>query len=233
MYKFNSKVRYSEVGSNGLLTITSAINYFQDCGAFQFEDLGIGVEYAKQYNRACLASSWQFIINRMPEIGENIAIGSIIYECKGIFGYRNYIIFDQHGNRLVDCNSIGVFVDATTGKPVKLSEEEIKRYPIEKKLDMEYLPRKINIPSDTLEMGKFRIHKYHIDTNHHVNNAQYVAMAEEFLPSAYVPKKVRVEYKSPALYGDTLIAKVSSADERYVVDLCDEQGKTYAVVEFN
>lgn len=232
MYTFGSRVRYSETGSNGLLSITSAIDYFQDCGAFQFEDLGVGVEYAKKVNRACLASSWQFIINRMPAIGEKITIGSIIYDCKGVFGYRNYIIFDEQGNRLVDCNSIGVFVDATTGKPVKLSEEDIKRYPIEPKLDMEYLPRKITVPSDTVEMGQFTIHKYHIDTNQHVNNAQYVAMAEEFLPTDYVAKKVRVEYKNPALYGDILVAKASSADGICVVELCDTAGKAYAVVEF-
>jgi acyl-ACP thioesterase len=233
MYTFSSKVRYSEVDSNGLLTITSAINYFQDCGAFQFEDLGIGVEYAKKTNRACLASSWQFIINRMPALGENITIGSIIYDCKGIFGYRNYIIYDEQGNRLVDCNSIGVFVDATTGKPVKLSEEEIKKYPIEEKLDMEYLPRKISVPSEHTNMEKFKIHKYHIDTNQHVNNAQYVAMAEEFLPNGYVAKKVRVEYKNPALYGDSLLPKVSRVNDSYVIALCDTEDKPYAVVEFN
>jgi acyl-ACP thioesterase len=233
MYTFSSKVRYSEVGQNGLLTITSAINYFQDCGAFQFEDLGLGVEYAKQVNRACLASSWQFIIKRLPAIGEKIMIGSIIYDCKGIFGYRNYIIFDEMGERIIDCNSIGVFVDATTGTPVKLSQEDIKRYPIEEKLDMEYLPRKIAIPQDMEVVGKFSIHKYHIDTNNHVNNAQYVAMAEEFLPAGYVPEKVRVEYKSPAVYGDIMLAKVNQCGQCYIVELCDEQDKTYAVVEFN
>ncbi len=44
MYSFRSRIRYSECGADGRLTVTSLLNYFQDCSTFQSEDLGIGVK---------------------------------------------------------------------------------------------------------------------------------------------------------------------------------------------
>ena len=35
MYTFDGRVRYSEVGEDGLLTMQSLLDYFQDCSTFQ------------------------------------------------------------------------------------------------------------------------------------------------------------------------------------------------------
>ena len=41
MYTFDSRVRYSEVGVDGNLTIEALIDYFQDCTTFNSEDIGL------------------------------------------------------------------------------------------------------------------------------------------------------------------------------------------------
>ena len=43
-YSFNSRVRYSETGEDGRLTLPGALNYFQDCCTFQAESIGLGME---------------------------------------------------------------------------------------------------------------------------------------------------------------------------------------------
>mgnify|MGYP000603361539 CR=1 FL=1 len=35
-YSFTSRIRYSEIGEDGNLTLPGLINYFQDCSTFQF-----------------------------------------------------------------------------------------------------------------------------------------------------------------------------------------------------
>ena len=35
MYQFESRIRYSETGEDGCLTLTGMINYLQDCTIFQ------------------------------------------------------------------------------------------------------------------------------------------------------------------------------------------------------
>ena len=41
-YSFNSRVRYSETGENGKLTLPGVLNYFQDCCTFHAESVGLG-----------------------------------------------------------------------------------------------------------------------------------------------------------------------------------------------
>ena len=74
--------------------------------------------------------------------------------------------------------------------------------------------------------------KYHIDTNEHVNNCQYVQMALEVLPEEIQVHKLRVDYKKSVVLGDRIFPKYAKEEERVVVELCDEGGKAYAVVEF-
>lgn len=46
-YFFTSRIRYSEIGEDGNLTLPGLINYFQDCSTFQSEAIGEGVAELK------------------------------------------------------------------------------------------------------------------------------------------------------------------------------------------
>lgn len=46
-YSFTSRIRYSEIGEDGNLTLPGLINYFQDCSTFQSEAIGEGVAELK------------------------------------------------------------------------------------------------------------------------------------------------------------------------------------------
>ena len=45
MYRFDSRVRYSEVDSKGAVKMNAILDYFQDCSSFQAEELGVGLSY--------------------------------------------------------------------------------------------------------------------------------------------------------------------------------------------
>lgn len=47
-YSFTSRIRYSEIGEDGCLTLPGLINYFQDCSTFQSEAIGEGVAELKK-----------------------------------------------------------------------------------------------------------------------------------------------------------------------------------------
>ena len=70
--------------------------------------------------------------------------------------------------------------------------EDIRRG-LEEKLDMEYAPRKIRMPKDYKEFPSFQVKVHHLDTNHHVNNGQYVLMAQEYIPADFAVKQMRAE----------------------------------------
>lgn len=80
-----------------------------------------------------------------------------------------------------------------------MTREDVDAYGDEEpKLSMDYAPRKIRLPEHMEEAGRLVIMKHQIDTNHHVNNAQYVDMAVEALPEEADGREIteiRAEYK--------------------------------------
>ena len=229
MYTFDSRVRYSETDESGNLSLTGMMNYLQDCSTLQSEDLGMGLEYLKNKNRAWWLNSWQILISRYPKIGERITVGTWPYEFKGIYGFRNFVILDGRGEYLVKANSCWFFYDLEKNCPTRVTEEEIRGYGAgDPKLDMEYAPRKILLPKEYREGEPVIAGRHHIDTNHHVNNAQYVEIARELIPSDMIIRELRVEYKNAAVLGDNMIPRISTIPEGYVISLCSGQGKVYA-----
>ena len=232
MYEFNSRVRYSEIDHHGTLTLPALINYFQDCSTFQSEDVGLGTEGLKAEKRAWIRSYWQVIAERYPALGERITIGTFPTEFKGLFGNRNFYIKDERGHMIAKAYSVWVFLDTETGRPVRPEEKDIKPYGMGEALDMPYEGRKISLPEETEVLEAFPVRRYHIDTNEHVNNCQYVQMALEFLPADRQFRQIRVEYKKSAVLGDVIYPKRSREEERTIIELCAENGRPYAVVEF-
>ena len=205
MYAFDSRIRYSETDSEGYLTLDALLNYFQDCSTFHSEDVGLGIGYMKEIGQVWVLSSWQIVVNRYPKLGEKVKIVTLPYELKVFLGYRNFAMLDEQGEYLAKANSLWSLLDVGTGKPVMVNEAMHKGYEID---------------------------EHHLDTNHHVNNGQYVNIAMEYLPDDFVIRQMRAEYKKQAFLDDVLHPYVVSTENDYVICLQDEAGKPYVSVEF-
>lgn len=232
MYTFDSRVRYSETDSEGKLTMASLLNYFQDSSTFHSEDVGLGVGYFREVHQAWVLSSWQIVVERYPALCERVIIGTQPYNMKGFLGYRNFAMMTESGEYLAKANSIWSLLDLDKGKPVPVSEEMIQKYGIGEKLDMEYTPRKITIPEGGISGEAIVVKPHHLDTNHHVNNGQFVDMAMGFLPEHFAIGQLRAEYKKQAFLDDILLPCVVIGEDKVVVSLTDEKGASYVVVEF-
>jgi len=181
-YSFNSRVRYSETGENGKLTLPGVLNYFQDCCTFHAESVGLGGDVLKARDRAWVLSSWQVIVDEYPAMGTEIRITTAPYDFKGFMGMRNFTIETMDGKKLAWANSNWTHLAISTGVPARLTPADTDNYILGEKLEMDYAPRKIKLPDDMTSQESFTVQKHHLDTNHHVNNCQYICMAEDFLP---------------------------------------------------
>lgn len=231
-YSFESRVRFSEVDHTKKITLPGIINYFQDCSTFQSESIGYGIDFLTEHKRAWILSSWQIVVDRYPRMGEEITVSTWATDFKGMLGQRNFSMKDKDGNNVAYANSLWVYMDVEKGRPTKPAPEEIEAYGSAEALEMDYAPRKIELPENAQKLAGFTVRKYHIDTNEHVNNSQYVQMALEALEGENEIRQVRVEYKKSAVYNDRIIPKVAAEADRTVVELCDEAEKPYAIVEF-
>ena len=113
-YSFKGRVRYSEIGEDGCLTLPGIQNYYQDCCTFQSEEIGQGMEALEERQRAWVLSSWQIVVNRYPGLGETIVASTAPYGFKGFLGMRNFTLKTEDGELLSYANSIWTNIDTET-----------------------------------------------------------------------------------------------------------------------
>lgn len=231
-YSFESRVRFSEIGENGCLELPGILDYFQDCCTFESEETGLGMEALKARKRAWVLSSWQVVVKRYPKLGEHIKVTTIPYSFRGFLGMRNFILETAKGERLAWANSYWSHINTETGLPEKLTPADTDPYNLGEKLEMDYAPRKIALPKEVVKQEAFSVQKHHLDTNHHVNNCQYIRMAADHLPEDFVVHQLRAEYKRQALLGNVIIPEVYAAENKVTVILNAEDQEPYAIVEF-
>lgn len=231
-YTIDGRIRFSEVDHTRRITLPGIVNYFQDCSTFQSEDLGLGIEHCSEKKRAWILSSWQVVVERYPKIGEKIQTSTWATDFNGLFGERNFCMTDSEGKDVAYANSLWVYMDMEKGRPSRPEESEIAPYGVGDSYEMEYESRKIALPKEAKELESFPVRRYHIDTNEHVNNCQYVQMALESLPKDKEVHQMRVEYKKSAVYGDVIYPMIAIEEDRTVIELCNEKARPYAVIEF-
>lgn len=234
MYTFHSRVRYSEVNSERELTLPSLLDYLQDCCSFQSEKLGVGLDYLAGEQTGWVLSSWEIEILRRPAMGEELAVHTWPYDFKGFYGYRNFLVEDGQGETIVRANSIWVFMDMARLRPTRIPDAMLSAYEGEfgEPLAGDWSERKIGHSKDGQKKEPVQVAKFHIDTNHHMNNGKYVLLAEEYLPEDFRVDGLRVEYKKAARLGDVLYPEVAMEQDAVTVTLTEESGRPYAVVRF-
>ena len=231
MYSFESRIRYSEVDKEGKITLNAILDYFQDSSSFHSEEIGVGIQFLKERNLAWVLSSWQIEIKRYPFYGERVKISTWPYDFKGFFGYRNFTMETLDGEVLAFANSIWTLLDLGKGRPARMLPEMIEAYQMSPQFPMKCESRKIELPKGMQLKEAFPVHKYHIDTNQHVNNGSYVGMAQEFLREDKIVWKMRAEYRKAAVYGDMIYPYTMEQEEKTIVNLADKEGNPYAIIE--
>lgn len=133
---------------------------------------------------------------------------------------------------LAYANSLWTYLNSESGRPVRIDEGIAGMYSLEPKYDMDYADRKIPLPEGMLAKDPFLAEVHHLDTNHHVNNGQYVKMAGLYLPGDFEIAQMRAEYRKSALLGDLICPRVHEEEQKVVVSLNDGAGNPFTIVEF-
>ncbi len=242
MYSFSSRVRYTEIDRQRNLDLYSMLNYFQDCSTFHSFDLGVGINYLEERQRVWLLSSWQVELFQPPKLFDNITIATSPYDFKGLYGYRNFVLYNESKNHEVAAcaNSIWFLMDTATMRPTRITAEDSSCYLLKPPYPMEYAPRKISLPDNFAQLSSaaepaIPVTEHLLDTNHHVNNAQYVRLAMGCLPEDFTIHRMRAEYRKSAVSGDQIVPVFAHIAEtnQYIVSLNDTSGQTFAIVEFS
>ena len=232
MYSFKNRVRYSECDEKSNMTLSALVNYLQDSCTFQSESLNLGMKYWESKQAAWVLSYWHIIIERLPKLGEEICISTWVSDFTRFTAYRNFTIKDKNERVIAHANSLWVYVDTKTERLKRIDEEQKLLFSTEPAYPMESLSRKMNIPSKMQAREVFKVPRFYIDSNQHVNNEKYILIAMEYLPRNSKINSVRVEYNQAAVLGDMIYPHVGIENHKVTVLLGNEAMKPFALVQF-
>ena len=233
MFSYSSRVKYSELDRTGRLSTEALINYFQDTTNFHSDSVGLDWKSMMEQNRAWLMCYWKVLIGRKPGFGEAVTVETRPYAYDGLFGRRCFELKDAGGQSLARADSLWFLYDISTGHPVMREPQFLEPYGLDEPLDMELIKRRrIALPKEMAEQEPFRVRKDVLDTNYHVNNCRYIAMAEEYFPADGDISELHVEYRQQARYGDLICPKTADGEDgfRYIA-LCAEDGDVFAALK--
>ncbi len=233
-YEMPARIRLSETDQQGVLTLFYLINYLQDAGTFHAEDVERGLAWSREQKAAWVLADWQLHIRRRPGLGEKVLVRTWPYSFRGFMGGRNYTVETEEGELLVTANSEWVLMDLEKNRPVRAEAGLLERFGSadEEKLQEDLGGRKVVPEQPGEERTAFSVQEYHLDTNHHVNNTQYIRFAEQYLEKDFHPVHFRAEYRKQAYLGDTIVPKVCGVENGVQILLDTPEGETYFAAEF-
>lgn len=231
MYEMKIQVRYSEVDRKGLVRLHQILEYFQDCGMFQSESLGLGVEEDQKNQRAWYLIAWDVKIIRHPKMSEYIDVTTQAYKMRGFYGYRRYSILDEQGEIIVSAEAIWILMDTQKMLPMKVSKDIADIY-VEKDVDKTVrINRKIEDIGKWTECEPIEVTKQYLDSNNHVNNTVYALWAEELLPENVSADRIRIDYRKAAMYGEKIKTFTQQKENIFHVKYIKPDGEICALVE--
>ncbi len=228
----SSQIRFSAVSSDQTLSLSSIVDQMQDCCTEQSMRVGQSIDELLEMNLVWMLSGWDIKIIRRPRLGESIKISTWPHRFRRYFAYRCHLIETEDGEPLVYANSEWFLMNTETGHPTVPSEEMQAAFPLEERLDMPFRSRKIHPKGEAEILPALPVQKHQIDSNHHVNNSQYIVIADDCLPEDFRSSEIRVEYRNGAKPGDVIIPERYENDEFVTVVMKSEADRIYAAVEF-
>jgi len=220
MYRIESKVTTSTCDRAGKLKLFSAFQMMQDCSELWVLSEPRLSSYFLDANNTQLLAFRQVEVIRVPDFSEDLHTETSVYEVKPMFGFRNTYIYDSANNPCYRTWSMGAFVDRSTGALIRMPQDVMDSINLEEKKPMNYLPRRIIVPKVELtKCAPFFVEKNDIDYNGHMNNANYIRMAEELRPDDFEVETVRIEFRIPAKLYDEIIPLVLHDGPKFYVQL--------------
>ncbi|SCW42596.1 Acyl-ACP thioesterase [Ruminococcaceae bacterium YRB3002] len=128
--------------------------------------------------------NWKLVVYRRPGACSTIEVVTWGQAYKGLQAGRDYEIYDEDGSIIARATSNWVAMNPDTGRPIKLTPEQIDGYKMEKDRvnfpDFRFTRTAPELP--LVNRVRMKALKSMIDMNGHVHNAAYMDLAEEAMP---------------------------------------------------
>lgn len=236
IFKRDFYVGYGDISKEYKLTNTSILKMFTDIAFIHArtmadDDLG-------QSDCSWFVTGYKVNILKRPEYAETITINTWAREMKGVQASREFAVYNSQNELCITGIANFIRINLKTGRLDRISNELLEKYAPE--------TEKTNYGNcwlDKLKEGEtedfsrsIAVERHFIDAHNHVNNVNYLFMAQDVLPDEVYAKPeakaFSIMYKSAVTYGEKIKACVCEKDSVYTVTVKGEEDNSLkAIVE--
>ena len=146
-----------------------------------------------------------------PGYKEKIVIRTWLSKYSTIKGFRENIIFNEQGRIIGRAKGLWVFFDIDRRRPIQIPDDiKDKWLYINEECINHDITKKIDIIDSSDHIKKFKINRFDVDTNLHVNNIRYLQWLIESIPEDIIDNfylhSIDGRFIAEAQLGDTIMS---------------------------
>ena len=238
IYSHKLTINFSDVNQNNQLSNKGILRLMQEVAGIHSGTLEYGVNDVPKTGLAWLLLNWKLKVFSRPNTNTELTINTWTRSENPLFSYRDFEVYDTNNNLIAIATSKWVLFNLNKKSITKLTPEIQKKYLcIDKFVFENSFNEKLKEPQNSEFVMDYTIQRRDIDTNHHVNNLNYLDYAYEILPEDIYFNinfsNVEIMYKHEAKLGDTISIFYSHTEnDEHIITIKDtKREKLHAIVK--
>lgn len=206
---------------NNKLTVPMLVNLLLDVSGKQSLKLGLGDDVINEMGYSWIILQYEFQIERMPLFKETIEIETFASEYNKLFTYRNFIVRDESGEKIIEVETTFALIDIEKRKMARLPADILSPYEADFNKRLKRTPKPAPVDIEQAETKDYRVRYFDIDTNQHVNNSKYLSwvldsLSPEFLTTHQLTYG-NIKFEKEVHEGQTVESLVSFVEDQELV----------------
>lgn len=229
------RVRFDECGADGTLRTSNYLRYMQDAASVHSSAAGYTRAWYREHGMFWVVRHLDLHVHASSGIGDVLDVSTEVVGFRRIWARRRSEFRDADGRLSADA-AIDWVLTTAAGRPTRVPAEIVRRFP---SLETTWDPARLDLPDPPVgaRRGSRRAEPHELDPMAHLNNAAYIDHFEALLDGVgsaqlrtAVPRRMRIEYRAPAMPGTDLAWTVWPADAGVAGTLANAAGGELARV---
>jgi medium-chain acyl-[acyl-carrier-protein] hydrolase len=210
IYSQDFTVTLSDVGENNALTNKGILRMLQEIACVHSSLVAFGINDSATTGFSWILLNWKLQVFARPIWNTKLKVSTWCSKHTLIAFYRDFEVLDSDNNLIAIATSKWVLFDINKNGITKLNDEIKAKYTQQVNKHVFDVPmlEKLKEPENNEFVREYTVQRRDIDTNHHINNLNYLDFAYEAIPDDIFShsdfKNVEIMYKHEAKLGDTL-----------------------------
>ena len=238
IYTKKFDITFSDIDINNELSNKGILRIMQEIAGLHSSTLGYGLNDSDKTGYAWLLLNWKLKVFSRPKWESSLTVNTWSKSMNPLFAYRDIEILDNKNNLVAVGSSKWILFDINKKSLIKIPSKVKDKFPsITKSVFEEKFVEKLKEPENSILAYEYTIQRRDIDTNHHVNNLNYLDYAYEALPEDVFYNisfsNIEIMYKHEAKLGDkiSIFYSYTDANEHIISIKNTEANILHAIVK--